>query len=78
MIPWHFTPQPAHLPVEQFRDGIYHPDKPEKLEMTHSKLFRNDTQRLPVLRILIGAPLRRRWKPIKHKSRAARHPRTSF
>lgn len=53
MIPWHFTPQPAHLPVEQFRDGIYHPDTPEKMEMIHGKPFWNDTQRFHVFGILI-------------------------
>jgi len=53
MTPWRFTPQPAGLPIETFRERLYHPDMPEKMEMIHGKLFWDDTQRFHVLGILI-------------------------
>ena len=53
MTPWHFTTQPADLPIEQFRERFYHPDMPEKMELIQGKLFWSDTQRFHVLGILI-------------------------
>lgn len=54
-IPWRFTPQPADLPIEQFRERLYHPDMPEKMEMIHGKLFWSEAQRFHVLGMLIEA-----------------------
>lgn len=39
-IPWHFTPQPADLPIEQFRE----------------RLFWGEQQRYHVLGVLIESP----------------------
>jgi hypothetical protein len=52
-IPWHFTPQPADLPIGQFRARYFHPDMPEKFEMIHGKLFWSEAERLHVLGMLI-------------------------
>jgi hypothetical protein len=52
-IPWHFTPQPADLPIEQFRERYHNPDMPEKFEMIHGKLFWSEAGRLHVLGMLI-------------------------
>lgn len=39
MTPWHFTPQPADLPIGQFRERLDHPDMPEKFKMIRGKPF---------------------------------------
>ncbi len=53
MTPWHFTPQPTNLPIEQFRERYFHPDMPEKMEMIHGRLFWSEAERLHVLGMLI-------------------------
>jgi len=50
---WHFTPQPADLPIEQFRERYFHEHMPEKFEMIDGKLFWSEEERLHVLGMLI-------------------------
>jgi hypothetical protein len=50
---WHFTPQPAALPIAEFRERYDHLNKPEKMEIIHGKLFGDDTQRFHVIGMLI-------------------------
>ncbi|WP_395718805.1 hypothetical protein [Prosthecobacter sp.] len=52
-IPWHFTPQPADLPIEQVRERFDHPEMPEKMELICGNIFWDDTQRFHLFGLLI-------------------------